>query len=85
MVDVVDLRIEAQNLASPQLERVAQDIQGLGRTADRAQRQVEDLEITQQSINSFIEARDRINQLEQEVAQASVQYDNLRAATRRCC
>lgn len=82
MVDIVDLRIEAENLASERLVQVANDVQGLGRTANQAQEQVERLEITQQSLNSFIEARRRVNDLEEEVAQATVEYQTLQRELR---
>ena len=82
MVDIVDLRIEAENLASERLVQVANDVQGLGRTANLAQEQVERLEITQQSLNSFIEARRRVNDLEEEVAQATVEYQTLQRELR---
>lgn len=82
MVDIVDLRIEAENLASERLVQVANDVQGLGRTANQAQERLEELEITRKSLDSFIEARRRVNDLEEEVSQATVEYQALQREVR---
>lgn len=82
MVDIVDLRIEAENLASERLVQVANDVQGLGRTANQAQERLEQLEITRNSLDSFIEAKKRVSDLEEEVAQATVEYQTLQRELR---
>lgn len=81
--DIVDLRIEAENLASERLIKAAEDVQGLGRTAEQAQKQVEQLEITRDSLNSFDQASNRIDELQTEVAQAETQYKKLREEIRK--
>lgn len=81
--DIVDLRIEAENLASERLIKAAEDVQGLGRTAEKAQKQVEQLEITRDSLNSFEQASNRIDELQTEVAQAETQYKSLREEVRK--
>lgn len=81
--DIVDLRIEAENLASERLIKAAEDVEGLGRSAEKAQKQVEQLEITRESLNSFSEASQRIDDLQNEVAQAQTQYKSLREEVKK--
>ena len=82
MVDIVDLRIQAENLASERLVQVAEDVRGLGRTAENAQQQVEQLEVTQRTLRSFEEAGQRVNELQNETAAAATQYQRLREQLR---
>ena len=77
--DIVDLRIEAENLASPNIIKAAEDVEGLGRKAEKAQVEVEKLEVTRETLNSFAQASVRIEDLQNEVVEATVEFKRLQA------
>lgn len=85
MVDIVDLQIRAENLASERLVSVARDVNGLGRAAQRAQDELEQLQINQNTLQSFQRAAQRVEQLEQEIVSTSAalqrQQEEQRAST----
>jgi len=81
--DIVDLRIEAENLASANLIKAAQDVEGLGEKAEQAQKDLRRLEIQQETIASFDKASQRVNSLQQEVAEAATKFKDLRSQLKK--
>ena len=77
--DIVDLRIEAENLASANIIKAAEDVEGLGRKAEKAQVDVEKLEVTRDSLDSFNQASVRIEGLQNDVVDATIQFKKLKA------
>lgn len=76
--DIVDLRIEAENLASEELIEAADDLADLGRTADKAQKELDQLQITRDTIESYNAAKKRTEELQQAVAKLSAESTEYR-------
>lgn len=77
MTDIVDLRIEAENLASSELTEVVEDLTGLGQKAERTQEQVDKLEVSRRTVQSLREAANEIERLQQQVSEAEAEYRRL--------
>lgn len=78
--EIVELIIEAKNLANDELKQTAENIQGLGAAARKAEADLDKLKIKQATVDSYQQLGTSIKDLRKEVDAAELQYEKLSAA-----
>lgn len=75
--DTVELLIEARNLATAELDKASNSVEGLGKAARETERNLNQLEIDSANLESFREVQTQLRGLREEAAAAEVAYNNL--------
>ncbi|MCF2909992.1 phage tail tape measure protein [Pseudoalteromonas sp. DL2-H2.2] len=75
--EIVQLIIDAKNLSNDELTEAAEQLQGLSRTALRAEKALADIEVKQGALDSFRELKEQLNKARNAVAVAEVDFKKL--------
>jgi len=76
--DIIKLIIEADNLAAPELAETSRQILALGDDAQKAAKDLDELRIKDNVIKSFVETRNELEAMRNELAGAEVAFQNLK-------
>ena len=75
--EVVKLIIDAEDLATDELLSASKSVRGLGNDVAKTEKELRQLRVQQDNIQSFTEAANKFEKLTTEVAQATVEYNKL--------
>lgn len=78
--EIVELVIEAKNLANEELLQTTRDLQDLGSAARKASTDLDKLKIQQDTINSYNAVKESVKELRKEVNQAELAYEKQKKA-----
>ncbi|AUR84188.1 coil containing protein [Vibrio phage 1.050.O._10N.286.48.A6] len=81
--EIVELVIDAKNLTSDELNKAADDVNGLGAAARKAEGDLSKLKIKKDTIQSYEQVSASVKVLRKELADAEVSYENLDKATKK--
>ena len=73
--EIVNLIIDAKNLSSDELNQVSKEVEDLGKVAEKAEKQLQQLKIEQSAIQSFSQLQSEVKQLKTNLAAAEVEYE----------
>ena len=80
--DIVKLRIEAENLAIAELDETVDGLGELGAASRKAQKDLEQLELSKETINSYRQATEERARLRNEFDLAEISYEKLSKAVK---
>lgn len=80
--DIVQLRIEAENLAIAEIDETVEGLGELGASSRKAQKDLEQLELSKETINSYKKAAEERARLRKEFDLAEVSYEKLSKAVK---
>lgn len=81
--EIVELVIEAENLAEDELNEATRDIRGLGDAAKRTERELKKLEIDKANLDSFAKTRTELTKMRKELHQAEIDFEDLSKAVKK--
>ena len=76
--DIIQLIIDAENLAAPELKESSREILALGDDAQIASKKLDELKIKKSVITSFTETGQEVDKLRRELIDSEVAFDNLK-------
>lgn len=80
--DIVTLTIEAKNLAIDEINETVDGLSELGASSRQAEKDLQKLELTQETINSYKETKAAVTQLRTEFNQAELAYEKMSKAVK---
>lgn len=80
--DIVDLIIDAKNLAIDEINETVKGLSTLGETARKTEKDLDKIRVTQDTIASYKQAGDSMRQLRDEVDRAELAYEQKRQAVK---
>lgn len=81
--EIVELIIEAKNLANDEIKQTAESIQGLGAAARKAEADLDKLKVKQETVDSYQQLGASIKDLRAQVDAAELEYEKLSAAQKQ--
>lgn len=78
--EIVELIIEAKNLANDEIKQTAESIQGLGAAARKAEADLDKLKVKQETVDSYQQLGSSIKELRKQVDAAELEYEKLATA-----
>lgn len=78
--EIVELIIEAKNLANDEIKQTAESIQGLGAAARKAESDLDKLKVKEATIDSYQQLGNSLKDLRTQVDAAELEYEKLAAA-----
>ena len=76
--DIIQLIIDAENLAAPELKETSTELLALGVDAQKTAKELDDLRIKSTVINSFKETGEEVKEMRAELVKSEVEFINLK-------